>query len=392
MSSVIIIGDPHLGKSCQIGKIGIGAGLNSRIVDQLNLLDWILDSAIDKAVDNIIITGDIFDDPKPSSSLITLFISWLKKCQAHDITVNIIMGNHDMLRNGSVLYSPMDIISTAELDNISVYQNIDTITIGTTAFTLIPFKDRKMLNAESNADAVNLIKQNIVYELSSIPQTYCKIVVGHLALEGSIPVGDEIDNLSDLMLCPLNMFQDYNYVWMGHVHKPQILKKHPHIAHIGSMDISNFSESDQQKHIVIFDCLSHSFEIEYLPTRTLQKLSIKVPQDTDDPTSYVVNKINELSSLQQAIVKIEVELPEKSKSINKSTISKALNSCGVFNVAGIIESKKQSVIKPNSIINNKMDITSAIKMYSENYIDESLRNEAIEIMMNIYNSYKAEEK
>jgi hypothetical protein len=45
MQSVIILGDVHLGKSVAIGKTGIGANLNSRVVDQTNLLDWTLDQA-----------------------------------------------------------------------------------------------------------------------------------------------------------------------------------------------------------------------------------------------------------------------------------------------------------------------------------------------------------
>ena len=40
MGKVILLGDPHLGKGTGIGKTGIGSNLNSRIADQLNLLDW----------------------------------------------------------------------------------------------------------------------------------------------------------------------------------------------------------------------------------------------------------------------------------------------------------------------------------------------------------------
>ncbi len=47
MSTAIILGDPHVGKGTNIGKSGIGSSLNSRIVDQLNLLDWTLDRALE---------------------------------------------------------------------------------------------------------------------------------------------------------------------------------------------------------------------------------------------------------------------------------------------------------------------------------------------------------
>src|SRR6185436_19297589 len=255
MSNIIILGDPHLGKSLSQGRVGIGSNLNSRIVDQLNLLDWTLDQAIDLSIDHIVITGDIFEDPRPPPSLITLFISWLKKCQANSVHVHLILGNHDILRSGFIYSSPLDIISEVELENVDVYKNINTITIDTTAITLMPFRDRKALGASTNSIALSLLKEYLVYELASMPITYKKVLIGHLAIEGSIPIGDEIDDISNELFCPLDMFNGYDYVWMGHVHKPQIMKKQkPYIAHIGSMDISNFAEIDHSKHIIILNC------------------------------------------------------------------------------------------------------------------------------------------
>ncbi len=294
MSHAIILGDVHLGKGTNIGRAGVGASLNSRIADQLNLLDWTLDQAHERGVDDIIITGDVFEDPKPHPSLITMFLAWLKKCQAYHVHVHIILGNHDMLRSGMVFTSSLDIISEVDLENVSVYKNVNTVLIGASAFTLVPFRDRKSFSINSNVEAVAILRDSLVYELASIPVTYKKILVGHLAVEGSIPIGDEIDDMTNELFCPLDMFHGYDYVWMGHVHKPQIMKKkNPYIAHIGSMDISNFGETDHEKHIVIVDCNSedHDFETEFLPTRPLKKLTTTVQKDTDDTTVYLQEAI-----------------------------------------------------------------------------------------------------
>src|SRR5579863_6576450 len=128
MTTAIILGDVHLGKGTNIGKFGVGATLNSRIVDQLNLLDWTLDKAVEHHAEHIIITGDVFEEPKPHPSLIAMFVSWLKKCQVYDISVHIIVGNHDILRNGFSYTSPLDIITEADLDKIHIYKDINTIT------------------------------------------------------------------------------------------------------------------------------------------------------------------------------------------------------------------------------------------------------------------------
>jgi len=396
MSLAIILGDVHLGKGVNIGKVGIGSNLNSRIVDQINLLDWTLDQAIDHHADHIIITGDIFEDPKPAPSLITLFISWLKKCQAYDVHVHIIMGNHDILRSGHIYSSPLDIISEVELDHVSIYKDTNTILIGTSAFTFLPFRDRKSFEVNSNTDALNLLKESLTYEIASIPVTYTKVLIGHLAIEGSIPIGDEIDDITNELFCPINMFVGYDYVWMGHVHKPQIMKKSsPFIAHIGSMDISNFGETDHKKHIIIFNCEPSINEIPWtsqnIPTRTLKKISVVVPKDIEDSTLYVLDELKKVDSLEKSIVRVEVSLSTPDlKSINKSSIEKYLTSKGVFNINGISESKKANLIKKSTtnIIDTKMDEPAAIKAYADAHVDAHLRADFIELSMSILNTYK----
>src|SRR5882672_10952979 len=100
MSVSLILGDLHIGAGISIGKPGIGTALNSRTIDKINLLDWVFDIAYSRQVENIILTGDIFEDPKPHPTLITLFLSWLKKCSNNNLQVHIIIGNHDIIRSG----------------------------------------------------------------------------------------------------------------------------------------------------------------------------------------------------------------------------------------------------------------------------------------------------
>jgi DNA repair exonuclease SbcCD nuclease subunit len=397
MTTAIILGDVHLGKSTNIGKFGVGATLNSRIVDQLNLLDWTLDRAVEHHADHIIITGDVFEEPKPPPGLIALFMGWLKKCQVHEVNVHIIVGNHDILRSGFAYSSPLDIVTEADLDLIHIYNHIDTIIIGTSAFTLVPYRDRKAFAVQSNAEAVALVHDSLVYELASIPSTYRKVLIGHLAIEGSIPIGDEIDDLTNELFCPVEMFKGYDYVWMGHVHKPQVMrKKNPYVAHIGSMDISNFGETDHKKHIVVFNCdENNGWSAEYLPTRPLQKITVSVPKGIDDTTAYVIEQIKKVGVQEKSIVRVEVALtvPEL-KSVNKTTIDKFLTNNGVFNVTGISESKKIQLVKKDNTntIDTKMDIAAAIKTYAHTYIEDANRTAFIEFSMEIYNQFKAEAK
>lgn len=391
MNKVIIAGDFHLNKIIgNIGKVALGSSLNSRVIDQLNLLDFLLDQAIEEQASHIIMTGDILEHPKETASIITLFISWLKKCQANNIKVEIVIGNHDILRSGNFYTSPLDVIIEAEMEGVSIYKDMTTLTINKTAITFMPFRDRKSFFTLSNTEALNLLQDSLIYELASIPTHYNKMVIGHLALEGSIHCGDEFDDLENELFCPLSMFNGYDTVFFGHVHRFQILQEaNPLIAHIGSMDISNFGEADQTKYIVIYDTLTGKHETRPLPTRPLQKISIQVPADTEDPTAYVLKEIEKTGIKDKSIVRVDVSLttPEL-KSINRQTIENFLTNKGVFNVTGVSESRKTILIKKdNANIDSKMDVSAAIKTYADTYIEENLKSEYISLAMEIYSNF-----
>ncbi len=400
MSILQILGDIHAGGGLSLGKAGIGLTLNSRVADQFHILEFILEQAIDLCVSDLVITGDIFDEVRPPLSLITLFMEWLKKCGTHNINVHLILGNHDILRSGNSYSSSLDIINEAEFSNVFLYKNTTSISIGTTSITFLPFRDRKSLCSTSNAEALSLLKESLVYELALMPETHKKVLIGHLAIEGSIPVGNEIDDIANELFCPLDMFNGYDYVFMGHIHKPQVLqKKNPHIAHIGSMDISNFGETDHKKYMIIMDTESdEDFKKIYLPTRSLRKICISVPESTIETTDFVVSHIKNLKEdLKGSIVKVEISLESSDlKSINKSYIEKVLLERDVFSVAGILENKKTVLIKKDKEkgeeLSTKMDVQLAINKYCDLYIEQEFKSDFIDLATEIYTSYKQELK
>lgn len=393
--SFLVIGDPHIGGSLQMGKMAIGSSFNSRVIDQNNLLEFSLDQAVSRGIDTLIITGDTWEEPSPKPNLITLFIAFLKKCAAYGVFVHIIVGNHDILRTGNFYTSPLDIISECELDNVSIHKEINTVLFDGLGITFLPFRDRKSFNVESNAEALAILQGSLAYELVSIPKTYKKIVIGHFAIEGSIPVGDEIDDLTNELFCPVSMFQGYDYVFMGHVHKPQVLSKsNPYVSHIGSMDISNFGDVDQKKHLISFDLENEEvLEKIILPTRPISKLTISIPDGTKNTTQFVLDQIEaEQANLSKAIVKVEIHLTSQELlGTERQEIEKFLYSKGVFNISGISEQKKLNPIKKDAAMSQEvdraMDVPSAIKLWASS-LEEGKREKFIQASLELLQEFK----
>jgi DNA repair protein SbcD/Mre11 len=371
MSVTLIVGDVHLGKSLGMGRPGIGSHLNGRVVDQFKLLDWVLEQAIENHASSIIFTGDICEDAKPDYYLMVFFISWLKKCEHYDIDVHIIAGNHDIKRSGSHYTSVLDIIQSAEVSNTTIYKQIDTIYNGTVGFTLFPFRDRRSLNLESANQAIERLRGILQYEAEDIPDTYDKVLIGHMALEGSIIVGDELDDTNNELMCPLDMFQGYQYVWMGHVHRPQIRLKNPHLAHIGSLDLSDFGEIDHTKIVVLFDSkLPDKFREIPVPSRPLRvlKLDISYPQDTTERIVQELEKIEKSLSLKESILKIEIQLQGmETHNADRELVQKLVNQYGVHYLCNFTESRSTCVVpqEKRKDLDNTINPKAAVKMWAE---------------------------
>jgi exonuclease SbcD len=387
--STLILGDCHIGKGLSIGRPGIGSSLNSRVADQFNILEWTLERAIEFYASNIILTGDVFDDPKPHPQLISMFISWLKKCTDNDINVHIIAGNHDVLRSGQFYVSALDIISSFDMDGVFIYKYMSTLHTPGASFTLMPFRDRRSFNTDSNAAAIKIMQDKMPYELSGIDLSHAKIVIGHLAIEGSIPVGDEIDDMTNELFCPVSMFKGYDYTWMGHVHKPQTMSKTPFVAHIGSMDLSDFGEADHRKLIVVFNPKnSNPYKYLEIPTRPLNQISVSVPASITDTTSYVIKELNNKRlDLTKSIVRLNVSL-DSSDTVNmdRTTIEKCLNDLGAFHICRINEERKITPIKKSAAtdgIDSTVNESTAIKMYADANVDEHMKNDFVALASQI---------
>lgn len=388
MSHAIILGDPHLGKGASsLGKSELSLKANSKIQDQFKLLDWVLDQAIDKYCSHIIITGDIFEDPKPHQEIVIEFIKWLNYCSYHDVNVHIIYGNHDIFRTGKTYQSSLEIIDEANIPGVHCYNDFTNLFIDNCGITIAPFRDKKSYFVETPKEALYILENILFYQNIEIPNFYHKICIGHLALEGSIPVGDEFDDLLNELICPLSLFENYSHVWMGHVHTPQVLSNSPYMSHIGSMDISNFGESEQIKHITILNCEDATFEDVVIPTKKLNKIVIDIPEDINDATEFVMSKINNLNVKNQ-IVKIEISSNSVgTKAADKKEIEKLLISKGVYSISSVSESKKVNIVKKtNSKISFGLDVKESIKKFAEDHIPENIRQESISLMFDIYNS------
>jgi len=242
---------------------------------------------------------------------------------------------------------------------------------------------------------LKILCDQLTDEAARIPLDCDSVLVGHLALEGSLFVGDEFDNYANELMCPLGMFNNYDYVWMGHVHRPQVRCREPYVSHIGSLDISDFGETNHTKIVVFYDSeMPNKFKEIDVPSRPLRKLLLEVPEDFES-TEYVIEQINQIHeavSFKNAIVRVDIKLLDPaSKNVDREKIEKLLFDLGAFYICSFSESKNILVVPVDkqTVKDNTINPKAAIKLYADQvkFLTQKDKNKFVTISNDIVDDY-----
>jgi exonuclease SbcD len=363
MARILIIPDLHLGANLSVGKTAKVGELNSRTQDKIKLLLWIVDMVVLHKVDRVVFTGDIFEDPKPDYIFFEILLDFFSHLEELKIPYHIIWGNHDFTRRGDKYFSVLDLIKYFNHNNLAhLHPEFDHLIIDGWNLVFAPFRDRRSFNVDSNQSALELLRAKFNKHL----QDKQNILIGHFTLEGSLYVGNEIDDYHNELICPLDYFDKFDWVFMGHIHKPQFLK--PNIMHVGSVDVSDFGEVDHVKNLMLFDSESNSITPIIIPTRHFFHFKITIPKDKDALVyleEWFLAK-DKQSSLKDAIVKVELFLDEHV--INRKDVEKILYNLGVFNIPSFVEHKNTMLVsfEKKNLMVGVSDPKTALKVYAEN--------------------------
>lgn len=381
----LIVGDVHLDKGTSIGK-NYGPGkINSRNEDKFKLLKWIQLKALEYDVKNIVFTGDVFEHYNVDNVLVQLFFSYLKSYEQYDINVHIVLGNHDIKRIGSEYHSILNLVNIVEFPNCKVYNEITTKEIEDGFITFVPFRDRKSLNSSNNQDALKSLN-----DLLPNRKINPHICVGHLTLDGSLYVGDEIDDLHNELHCPAEMFSEkFTATFMGHIHKPQVMMEEPFVAHVGSLDISDFGEVNQEKIIYLYDSNKENSIVKIdVPTRPLRKIEVVIPE-ISDPTQYLLNILESEESKKtfyDSILNVELKFEDSNQKIDIKKINQALEKYSIHNLTGITESRAKTVVSTDkrNNLNASMSPKDAFKDWLDSReLNDLKKSKVLEIANNI---------
>ena len=230
------------------------------------VLNQVVDTAIRERVEVVLISGDVFDRPNPSEEAIKMYVSFLKELLDKNIKVIAISGNHD---SGIRLSAYKDILGkgyfvegefNSPMSKVSLNDKYGPVNFYMLPF-FTPFIVKSNLKLEKGLENYDLAMDEII-KRENIDTSQRNIILAHQFVAGFKFGGSEEDfsysngdekNVAGVGIISLDKFQNFDYVALGHIHKPQKISRET-IRYSGSLLKYKTSEIDgPDKSVVIID-------------------------------------------------------------------------------------------------------------------------------------------
>lgn len=309
---IIHLSDLHIGKRvCDC----------SLIEDQEFILNSILEIIRNESPDAVIIAGDVYDKPIPTSEAIRLLDNFIVSLSKMPLHTFIISGNHDSperLSFGNRIMSANGI-------HISPVYSGETIPItlsddyGEVDFYLLPFIKpalvRKFFDTELT-DYNSAVKAAV--EKMNVDSSKRNVIVTHQFVTGSICDSEEL-SVGGTENVDGEIFDKFDYVALGHIHRPQNVgdKK---IRYCGTPLKYSISEIGQKKTVTVVE-LREKGElsvktIPLVPMRemreykmTFAELTNKTFYETINTDDYIVATLTDERDIPDAVKTLQQIFP-----------------------------------------------------------------------------------
>jgi len=258
--------DAHIDMA-NYGRHDPETGLPLRVLDFLKSLDAIVDAAISEKVDMVIFAGDAYKDRSPAPTFQREWGKRIMRLSQAKIPTLLLVGNHDISPSIGRAHALQE-FKTLRVPFVRVLdepcflkpEDLWDLPIQIIAMPWITRSGLMAVTGESNStEALSRIEENIgeliegwleVADLS-LPI----ILTAHASIEGAKFGGERLVMLgNDLVLSgSLVKNKKFNYVAMGHIHKPQDVNQdqQPPVIYPGSIERVDFGEAKEDRFFVI---------------------------------------------------------------------------------------------------------------------------------------------
>lgn len=228
----------------------------SMLEDQKYILEEILRIVDEQKPDAVLIAGDNYDKSIPPTEAVGLFDDFLVKLANREVKTLVISGNHDsaqrlafgsrLMKSKGLHISP---VYDGKIEKIALQDEYGDVNIYMLPFVK-PANVRQYFPDEAIENYTEAIK--CVLDDLHIDGSSRNVLMAHQFVTGSQRSDSEEINVGGLDNVDFQVFEGFDYVALGHIHKPQSVGKKT-IRYSGTPLKYSFSEVDHQKSVTMLD-------------------------------------------------------------------------------------------------------------------------------------------
>jgi len=326
---ILHFADLHLGVE-NYGRIDPETGLSTRLGDFLSAFDEVVEYALNNSIDLVLFCGDAYRSREPSQTHQREFARRIWRLASGGIPVFLLIGNHD-LPSAIGRATTMEIFDTLAIKNVIVANRPGTYRIDTERGKLqivaLPWARRSALLSREETknltfDEVNemleeILTERLASEVEALDPSLPAILAAHVLVYGaqtgserSMMMGRDYVLLRSVVANPA-----FDYVALGHIHRPQVLSQNPPVVYPGSLERIDFSEEEDEKGFFVVEIGQRgqvSYEIHPVKARPFLTVKVNVGSQEPDPTQAVLRAISrQEAKVKDAIVRVQVTIPER---------------------------------------------------------------------------------
>jgi len=304
-----------------IGKILHKHALKTEIQSFFN---WLLYVISQEHVNLLLVSGDIFDLANPSAKDRETYYHFLSKLAGTGTQIIITGGNHDSINlldaPKELLYHlSINIVGGAKVniedELIEIHDAQGKLVLVVAAVPFLRDKDLRNINTdmkfknreEAVREGIKLHYQKLAEICESKYKNIPTIAMGHLYAKGSITSDSEREiQVGNQAAVESNIFSPiFDYVALGHIHKPQVIGKNEKIRYSGSPIALSFSEKEDSKTIILLDIKAKD-DVEVKPILIPKQRELKKFKGSLKEVQEKLKKYNPEFNL-SSFVELEIE-------------------------------------------------------------------------------------
>lgn len=283
-------------KFVHLSDLHLGKRVNgySMIEDQKYILLKILNVIDEQKAEAVVIAGDVYDKPIPPTEAVQLFDDFLFRLVERNLQILVISGNHDSPERIAFGSRFMD-KSGVHMSQVYNGKN-DLVELndkyGKVNFYMLPFVkpsnvrrffEDEEINTYTDAVRVAVSHMNVNKKARNVIITHQFVTGAQRSESETIAVGgtDNVDSY---------VFDDFDYVALGHIHGPQNVGKNT-LRYCGTPLKYSFSEISHKKSVTVVE-MKEKGNVKVSTVELTPKLDMRKIKGTYEELTFKKNYEN----------------------------------------------------------------------------------------------------